>query len=314
MPKTSIRKIARTLGLAPATVFRALSGSSNVAVNTRRKVIACANKLGYMLPEHSCCNIAVVVPHFNFRGYLSHMLPRLEEILHSRGYRVHLIPEKDIAVLNDHMFDGVISMVWREGEVLQLPKENPIPVVALNSAFSVPENISLVASDKGGFRMALDYLKSHGCRKIFFVGADVEKNPIENERLQEFKKFCLENGEDFETMHSSVRSAEVPGVLPEILRSGADGVFCGSETYAFTLGLAMLEKGIRIPEDISLLGMEIEELNTVFSPPITALSQDFKALAQAAVDMLIGEIEGKTPGTEIRVPMNLIERESIRKN
>ena len=96
MPKTSIRKIARTLGLAPATVFRALSGSSNVAVNTRRKVIACANKLGYMLPEHTCCNIAVVVPHFNFRGYLSHMLPRLEEILHNRGYRVHLIPEKDI--------------------------------------------------------------------------------------------------------------------------------------------------------------------------------------------------------------------------
>lgn len=312
MAKISVRTIAKKVGVAPATVFRALSGNRNVAIETRRKIISCAYQQGYSLPGHSCRNIAIIVPHFNFIGYVSHMLPLLENMLHNLNYRVQIIPEKDIEVLGDHMFDGVISMVWLEGEVLSLPQKYPVPIVALNSAFSVPENISLVASDNAGFRMAFDYLKSRGCRKIFFVGTKVEKNPIESERLQAFREFCHENGEDFEKMHRSVMFKEVPEVLPDILAVKADGVFCGSETYAFSLGMAMREMGIKIPEDISLAGMEIKELNTVFNPPITALSQDFDGLAAAAVEMLINEIENQMPGREIRVPMKLIERRSVR--
>jgi DNA-binding LacI/PurR family transcriptional regulator len=59
--------------------------------------------------------------------------------------------------------------------------------------------------------------------------------------------------------------------------------------------------------------MEIADLNTAFTPTITALSQDFSALAEEAVKMLVGEIEDKIPGFEIRVPMKLIERDSVQK-
>ena len=60
--------------------------------------------------------------------------------------------------------------------------------------------------------------------------------------------------------------------------------------------------------------MEIPELNTAFTPAISALSQDFSSLAQTAVKMLIKEIEEQISGFEIRVPMKLIERDSVRKN
>jgi LacI family transcriptional regulator len=314
MAKVSIRKIAQALNLAPATVFRALSNNSNVAIETRRKIISYAKKVGYNLPNHNCKSIAIIVPHFNFIGYVARMLPELEKSLQNFGYRALIISEKDLAVLNDHMFDGIISMVWNEGEILQLPKKNPIPVVALNAAFNRQENISLVASDNGGFQTALEYLKSHGCKRIFFIGAQVDKNPIEREKLQEFKKFCLVNNQDFDQMHVSVKYDDVPKVLPDILKAKADGVFCGSETFAFSLGLTMKAHGIKIPEDISLLGMEIPELNTAFTPAISALSQDFSSLAQTAVKMLIKEIEEQISGFEIRVPMKLIERDSVRKN
>ena len=313
MSNGSIRKIAKALNLAPATVFRALSNNSNVAIETRRKIISYATKVGYRLPNHNCKSIAIVVPHFNFTGYVSKMLPELEKSLHQRNYNILIIPEQDLQVLNDHMFDGIISMVWNEGKILQLPKQNPIPVVALNAAFNVSENIPLVASDKNGFQIALEYLKKHGCKRIFFIGAKVDKNPIEKEKLQEFQKFCEANGQNFEKLHRSVRFNEVTTVLQDILNANADGVFCGSETYAFSLGIAMKASGIKIPEDISLLGMEIADLNTAFTPTITALSQDFSALAEEAVKMLVGEIEDKIPGFEIRVPMKLIERDSVQK-
>ena len=76
---------------------------------------------------------------------------------------------------------------------------------------------------------------------------------------------------------------------------------------------AMQKHGIRIPEDISLMGMEAEELNTSFYPPITAIRQDFEKLAQFTVDALTQAIEKRTPVKNIRVPYTLIERSSVRK-
>jgi DNA-binding LacI/PurR family transcriptional regulator len=177
----------------------------------------------------------------------------------------------------------------------------------------VPENIYLVASGKNGVLQALNYLKSHGCNKIFFVGTLTEKNPIASERLENFRKFCQENSMDFDRMHRSVSAADVESVLPHIVSSGADGVFCASETFAFRLGKAMHKHGIRIPEDISLMGMEAEELNTSFDPPITAIRQDFEKLAQFTVDALTQAIEKRNPVKNIRVPYTLIERSSVRK-
>ncbi len=312
MSKATIRSIAKKLNLAPATVHRALSGGS-VAVATRRRIIRCAGELGYSLPERTCRNIAVLVPHFRFFGYMAHMLDSLEKALHAKNYRVQVIPEHDIAVLADHMFDGVISMVWIEGEVLALPREYSIPIVSLNSAFSMSENISLIASGQNGISQALNYLKNHGCRKIFFVGTLTEKNPIASERLENFRKFCQENSMDFDRMHRSVSATGVESVLPDILASGADGVFCASETFAFRLGRAMQKQGVRIPEDISLMGLEAEELNNSFDPPITAIRQDFEKLAESAVEVLTSAIEHNTPVKNIRIPYSLIERSSVRK-
>lgn len=312
MTSVTIRKIAELTGVSPATVYRALAGNGSVSMENRRKIIACANANHYTLPEHNCRNIAILVPHFRFYGYLGKMLAHLEKALHEENYRIQLIPESDLAVLGDHMFDGIITMVWREGEVLTLPREYDIPIVSLNAAFSVLENISLVASEKNGILQALNYLKQHGCRRVFFVGTLTDKNPIESERLECFRKFCLDNSLNFDRMHRSVCAVDVESVLPDILAEESDGVFCASETYAFRIGKAMQKHGIAIPQDISLMGLEAEELNTTFEPAITAIRQDFEKLAKSTVKVLTQAIEKHSPGKNVRVPYTLVERESVK--
>ena len=314
MSKTSIRKIAAAVGVAPVTVYRALSGNSNVNPETRRRIIRCAGEFNYILPEHHCRNVAIVVPHFNFTGYPGKMLRQLEKSLHDASFRVQVIPEKDISVLGDHMYAGVISMVWNENEVLALPREFPLPVVSLNVTYSAMENISLVASDKNGVHFALEYLKKHGYGKIFFVGTLTGKNPQARERLGEFRNFCNENNMDFAGLHASVAASDIDSVIPLILKSGADAVFCASETFAFHVGKRLQNQGVKIPGDISLMGMEDEELNTAFDPPLTAIRQDFEKLAAVTVDILRQSIENQLAARNIRIPYALIERGSVRKS
>ena len=311
--KTTIRTIAAELGMAPATVYRVLSGRGSTALETRRKVIRCARRHGYSLPTRKSGNVAIVVSGFRFFGYLGHMLQSLEEALHKVGFRIQVISESDLGVLDDRSFDGIIFLAWQSGDVQQLPEKYSLPVVSLNAAWSIQENIPLVASEKSGIELALRYLRRHGCMKIFFLGTAPPKDPITRERLETFRSFCAKSGQPFDRMHLSLRDNEMETAVSAILAAKADGVFCASETYAFRLGRALRRAGVRIPDDLSLMGMEDRELNSVFDPPITAVGQDFNGLAKAAVGELIRAMNS-LPTKNIRVPCILIERESVKKN
>ena len=308
--KTTVRAIAAELDLAPATVYRVLSGRGSAALETRRRVIRCARRHGYSLPARKSGNVAVVVSGFRFFGYLGNLLEQLESALHEAGFRIQLIPESDLGVLDDRSFDGIIFLAWQSGEVLKLPEKYSLPVVSLNAAWSIQENIPLVASERSGIELALRYLRRHGCQRIFFLGTAPPTDPITRERLETFRTFCTGSGQPFENMHLSLPADEMKTAVSAILAAKADGVFCASETYAFRLGRELRKVGVRIPEEISLMGMEDRELNTLFEPPITAVGQDFGGLAEAAVGELVRAIDS-LPMKNIRVPCHLFERESV---
>ena len=310
--KNTIRAIAAELGMAPATVYRVLSGRGSSALETRRRVIRCARRRGYSLPTRKSGNVAVVVSGFRFFGYLGNLLQHLESALHEAGFRIQLIPESDLGVLDDRSFDGVIFLDWESGEVLKLPEKYSLPVVSLNAAWRIQENIPLVASERSGIELGLRYLRRHGCMRIFFLGTAPPTDPISMERLETFRAFCAGSGQPFDRMHLSLRGGELKTAVPPILAAKADGVFCASETFAFHLGRALREAGVRIPEDISLMGMEDRELNSAFEPPITAVGQDFAGLAKAAVEELVRAMNS-LPTKNVRVPCILFERESVKK-
>ena len=136
--KNTIRAIAAELGMAPATVYRVLSGHGSAALETRRRVIRCARRRGYSLPTRKSGNVAVVVSGFRFFGYLGTLLKQLESALHAAGFRIQLIPESDLAVLDDRTFDGVIFLDWESGEVLKLPEKYSLPVVSLTKSNGSP--------------------------------------------------------------------------------------------------------------------------------------------------------------------------------
>lgn len=313
--KISIKKLAAELNLAPSTVHRALSGHPNVSVSTRREVLRVAQTLGYTLPVHEKGSIAIIVPYLSFRGYLDCLLPCLEAELHQRGFRLMIVSEADIAILGDHMFDGIISLVWKDGFGKILPQKFSIPTITLNALANPMENIPNIKSDNlQGIRLALTYLHDRGCRKIFYIStSDISHVTDAAERLAVFRQFCHENGQDYDALHLEIHAAEIEKNIPVILDSGADSCFCASETFAVNLGHLLKAAGKRIPEDISLMGLEDNYANACFSPPITAVRQNFEQISKMAASQIVSACHNQIQPRGGLVPFQLIERQSVRK-
>ena len=312
--KISIQKLADELDLAPSTVYRALSGHPNVSLRTRRKVLHASQKRGYLLPIHEKGNIAVIVPGFASLIYQGKLLHSLTEAIHRRGFRMLAVSREDIALLGDHMFDGIISMVWDEGFEQQLPQSFSVPTVILNGPANLREGIPNIRSDNPqGIRMALEYLRDRGCRRIFYISTfDTVHIPDAAERLAVFRQFCRETGQDHEHMHLEMGSEDFAKALPSVLDAGPDACFCASETFAAQFGTQIKAAGKRIPEDISLMGLEDDYANACFSPPITAIRQNFEQLAETAAERIASACRDGIPLRDGLIPFTLIERRSVR--
>ena len=311
--KISIRKLAAELDLAPSTVHRALSGHPSVSLDTRRRVLRASQKKGYLLPIHDKGNIAVIVPSFSFSGYLECLLPRLEAEFHRRGFRLMLIAEPDIAMLGDRMFDGIVSLVWKEGLEKLLPQSFSIPIIILNGAANAMENVPRIMSDPKGIRQALEYLRSRGCRRIFYISTITDKTPDAAERLAEFRRFCLDTGQNYEALHLELNGFEIERKIPLVLNADPDACFCASEAFSVKVGKVLKAAGKRIPKDISLMGLEDSHANACFTPPVTAIRQNFEQIAEMAADQIVSACQKKVPPQGGLVPFTLIERQSVRR-
>ena len=308
--KVTVQKIAEELSLAASTVHRALSGHPNVQEETRQKVLHEAWIKGYRLPKHLKNNIVVIVSIFDFRGYLARLLYSLAQSFHRKGFRLQLIAQEDIALFDHFLCDGIVSLVWKKGLEKILPKKFSIPIITINAASNMLESVPVIMSDPHGIRQALDHLHRRGCRKIFYVSANTENIPEAGLRLTEFRNFCLETGQDFESLHQEIRIPE--DIVPVILKVKPDACFCASETLPIRIGRQFKKAGLRIPEDISLMGLEDDYANESFTPPITAIRQDFEKIAELAAESMYQAIFKGIPPRGATVPFRLIERESVR--
>lgn len=311
--KVTIRKLAEELSLSPSTVYRALAGLASVRPETRRKVLHAAQRYGYRPSGPGPRNIAVIVPSFVFDGYLGCLLPCLEAEFLRRRMQLALISLPGLSQLGDAMFAGIVSLDWKLGLEKSLPKNFSVPIMTIGGVSNLMESVPSVMSDSHGIRMALDYLRAKGCRKIFYVSSYTENSPETNQRLAEFRQFCEETGQEFDGLHLEIHRFEIEDrVCRSILNSKPDALFCAGETYAVRIGHLLKAAGLRIPEDISLMGLEDRYGNCCFSPPITAIRQDFEQIAAVAAENMYQAVVNGVPPRGAVIPFRLIERESVR--
>ncbi|MCK6066329.1 MULTISPECIES: LacI family DNA-binding transcriptional regulator [Microbacterium] len=327
----SIDEVARVAGVSTATVSRALSGRGHVSDATRTRVLDAADRLGYVVSASASSlasgrtrNIGVLVPFLD-RWFFSTVLAGISAALMRRGYDITLYSVTDDpgerrtvfeTFLRRRRIDGVIAIsIALGGEESQRLHDLGIPVIAIGGPN--PQLTTLTVDDVAVARLATQHLLSLGHTRIAHIGATPEFDidfHIPTQRRQGFEQALADAGipalpalyepADF-TIEGGFRAAKQllgrPGERPT-------AIFAASDEMAIGAVLAARELGYRVPEDLSVIGIDGHELGGFFR--LTTIDQFPTAQGEQAADAILAELEGpaSAPQPTARLPFELVVR------
>jgi len=309
--KPTLRSLAAELGVAPATVMRALANRGNVSTELRKHIITYAGKIGYRLPGEQQNSVALIISNFQLNGYIGLMLSRLGPELQRAGFCPEILVHNTLDRLKEFSFAGGISLELVPGLEKYWGQEYAIPMVSLNMPSYHIGGIYSVSSDEESLiGKALDHLYGLGHRKISVLLVSTKVNPIMNKREEICRNFFQQKGIDAEWMViSQTPSKEISLLVRAALKRGATAIIGGSEYMGHEILGELFRLGVKVPDECSVIGFEWDNLSEHLVPSLTTVTQDFDCLARTAVSMLMRRIEGEHKGIQdIRIPGYLVER------
>ena len=331
----SLKDIANRCGVSTATVSKALNAHTDIGEATRQKVIEAATDMGYTvnaaaraLKTKRSFNIGIVFVDLQHSGfmheYFASMLNYFRIEAEKYGYDIcfinNRIGNKNQTYLQQALYRGVdgvalICADFRDSGIQELAYSN-MPVVTLDHAFN---NRTAVLSDNiNGMQELTRYVYKKGHRKIAYIHGN--DTAVTESRMTGFYKACEELG--LVIPGEYIRAAEYhePNSCYEAtkeLLALEDRPTCilFSDDYAYIGGnRAITEAGLKIPEDISVVGYDGIHMAKVISPRLTTWEQNTKELGRIALDKLIERIENPRTAIpeHIVVEGRLLEGETVR--
>lgn len=312
--KYSIAEIARICGVSKATVSRVINNNPNgVGEETRKRVQEVIEELNYR-PNAMARSVAVsrsmmigvVVPDVsNF--FYPKIIRGISDYLEKKDYSVIVCnsdydPEKEakhLMAFVDRRVDGVILCSGYSNKAfLEQYRKYNVPLVLLGRTFdSSVSDASITGDNVKGAKKAASYLIRGGNKRIVYVEGKTEISGSK-QRLAGYKEALEEHGIPFdeELLLSGDYSIEFGRQAAESLlerKVNFDAVMTGSDLIAIGLVSGFLDAGIRIPEDIEVMGFDNIELAEVFRPALSTVSKPHYKMAQYLAEQMIKIIEGE---------------------
>ncbi|HLA96299.1 MAG TPA: LacI family DNA-binding transcriptional regulator [Pyrinomonadaceae bacterium] len=338
----TLSDVAATVGVAPMTVSRVISGNGYVSDETREKVMQAVKSMNYRrngvarnLKRQRTETVGLVLGDIS-NPYSTELANAVRESLSFRGYNLFICisehsAKEDITAFDslvDHNVDGIIVATRsnKEGdERLVEIADSSVPVVIVGRDFHHDSVDSIAADNFTGGYEATQHLIDLGHERIAFIGAAFE-NRGSLKRLQGYLSALAKHGISIDERLITGRKesvSEVPGYSTE--KIGYEGmkrllslpnrptaIFARNDFTAVGAMTAIKEAGLSIPQDIAVVGFDDTPLAVHTLPPLTTVRQPMRLQGQLAAEMLLRRISGtETLETENRVlECELIVRES----
>ena len=329
----SMKDIAQRCGVSVATVSKALNGQPDIGEETRSRIIEAAKEMGYMtnsaaraLKTNRTYNLGVLFVDERRSGlaheYFSAMLESFKVEAEAHGYDITFINPnvggKPTSYLQHCLYRGVDGVViacvdFNDPRVRELV-ESRIPLVTIDRVFD--NRLAVVSDNVGGVSALVRYVYEKGHRKIAFLHG--ERTSVTNNRLIGFHRTCealgLEIPDEYIiecVYHDPDRCAEATRKLLALPDRPTCILFPDDFSYIGGMNV-LLEAGLRIPEDISVVGYDGIHLAKVLR--LTTYSQNAVALGQTAARRLISLIEHPktTVLDRVLIEGSLMEGNSVR--
>jgi len=303
----TIKDIAAELGVSISTVSRALGGKSDVNPQTRKAVVELAEKLDYqpnkaalsLLSKHTN-TIGVMVPNLDY--FFATAIKGIDEAALEAGYTVMVCQSNEsygkelinTKRLLESRVDGFIISVSSDTKIVDHFKkiqDKGIPIVFFDrdiNDFQVPK--VLLNNFEGGY-LATSHLIEQGYSKIAYLGGP-EKMSISNQRFEGYKAALKEAGIKLNPKfveHGDFNQDFAYINTDELLKTKQrpDAIFAMSDRLAIGAMLSIKKHGLRIPEDIGLIGFNNEPVTNLLSPSISTIDQPAFEMGKTAARLFI---------------------------
>lgn len=326
--KATMLDVARAAGVALGTVSNHLNGSVHVSPKTAKKIDRAISRLGYRihlgarsLRAQRTQSVGLVVPNIS-NPFYAEVARAVEHSLWEHGFQTLLCDSsqdaererKHLDNLENRRVDGILLIHWDRPPRERLQRLT-VPVVCVDRV--VEGQLSVTTDNQLGGRLAARHLVAQGHRRIAILAGQPTDNNV-RQRLRGFMAVLKQ--------HPGVKRPQVltgpeqaielgyeVGRLLEGGRVSPTAIFATNDIVAVGAWRSLLELGIRIPQDMSLIGYDDIEMTRLLIPPITTVAQDKAALAREATALLLRVLEGKVGKGErhpVQVPPRLIVRGS----
>ena len=310
-----IRDVAERAGVSAATVSRVLNGNAAVGAPSREKVQAVIDELGYR-PNRVASNlrrrqaqmIGVVVsdienPHFTA------VVRAVEDAAYRRGYRV-LLCNTDERPDKQKDYLGVLTAERVAGAIIA-PSEADTPeiselldhgtcVVAFDRAVGDRRADAVLVANAAGARMGTEHLISCGHKRIGYVSGPLE---VETgaDRLKGYEAAMSDAGLDPLWMQGDFQFAGGARATRALLANGGTALLIANNLMAVGALHVMRECGLRVARDVDVVSIDDPPWAELTDPPLTTLAQPVRAMADTAVDLLMGRLDGSRKRPRRRV-------------
>lgn len=331
-----IKDIADRAGVSPTTVSNVIHGKTGrVSKATVEKINRILKEMEYvpsisarMLANNSSGLIGVALG-FMKKGnassfedpFVSAMLGNLEYQIREHGYYMMLVARHEQDDLMQQAlgwnFDGMIAMALKEKEIAELSERLGKPLVTIDQYLPPELGVrSITMDDRGGAYQMSQYLIGKGHKKFLFL-SDCDLG-VDHYRWLGVRQAMEEAGiEDFESRHIVIpwnpeqREKAYEEMLPFFKKQTA--LFFSSDYYALEASNFLQNRGIKVPEEISIAGFDDVTYATLARPKLTTVHQMVDGKARRAVEVLMHLIQDEPVQKDIpTLPTTLVERESVR--
>lgn len=336
--KTTIYDIAKELNITAATVSRALNNNPKISKKTRELVLETAakmnyeqNKLALALKSGKSFNVGVIVPRIDSNFFAS-VIRGIEEELYPKGYHVIICQTHDqedleignINSLLNAQVDGILMSIsnakLEDKQGFQKLLRKNIPLIFFDRKKDIKGVSSVTVDDFKGAYDATQHLIDQGYKRIAHLSNDRLLLIFKNRYLG-YKQAIIDNGLEFdenlviETVSKVNEGKKTAKIMLDMDRP-PDAIFSSSDFTALGAIQEIRERGLRIPEDISVIGFSNEPFTKFMELSITSVDQSPTEMGRITAQVFLEEVNnGKKIKSEKHVVLTpeLMVRQSTQR-
>ncbi|HHT57278.1 LacI family DNA-binding transcriptional regulator [Herbinix luporum] len=323
----TIKDIANKLGIAVSTVSKGLNNASDISEEMRQLVLDTAIEMGYTskkMKDSGNRKVCILIENMDYEnidqfGY--EIIVGFKLAAARRKWDVHVVPtnlnmqteEKYDTYMLRNNFSGafLLGFTLHDDWVKQLNKTN-FPTVLLDNYIERNPHVGYVGTDNyEGIDLAVNHLCKLGHKKIAFLNGS-KNSMVSEQRRQAFVNSMIKHGlvpEEELIQYGYYVPDCAKDHVPSFLKKGATAIMCASDLIATGVMTEVSKHGLKIPDDISIVGFDDLPIASQLSPALTTIRQDRRDLGKSAFLLLDGLVHGVST-SKLLLRAKLITRES----